>query len=74
MTAILLTLTLVRGVGYWSVGEFDREVLIVAALLFPPMLVGIFVGNRFHHGMSDLAFRRTVAGALIASGLALLIK
>jgi hypothetical protein len=38
------------------------------------MAVGIFIGNRFHYGMSDLAFRRTVAGALIASGLALLIK
>ena len=74
MTAILLTLTLVRGVGYWSVGEFNRDVLIVAAILFPSMLVGIFIGNRFHHGMSDLTFRRTVAGALIASGLALLIK
>lgn len=74
MTAILLTLTLIRGVGYWSVGEFDREVLIVAGLLLPPMFLGIFIGNRFHHGMSDKAFRRTVAGALIASGLALLIK
>ena len=74
MTAILLVLTLVRGVGYWSVGEFDREVLITAAVLLPPMLVGIFIGNRFHHGMSETAFRRTVSGALIASGLALLIK
>jgi uncharacterized membrane protein YfcA len=74
MTAILLTLTVVRGVGYWSVGEFNRDVLVVAAVLFPSMMVGIFVGNRFHHGMSDLAFRRTVAAALTASGLALLIK
>ena len=74
MTAILLTLTVVRGVGYWSVGEFNRDVLVVTAILFPSMMVGIFIGNRFHHGMSDLAFRRTVAGALTASGLALLIK
>ena len=74
MTAILLTLTLLRGIGYWAVGEFNREVLIVTAILFPSMLVGLFVGNRFHHGMSEVAFRRTVAGALIASGLALLIK
>ena len=74
MTAILLTLGLVRGIGYWSVGEFSREVVILAAVLFAPMLVGIVVGNRFHHGMSELAFRRTVACALIASGLALLVK
>jgi uncharacterized membrane protein YfcA len=74
MTAILLTLTVIRGVGYFAIGEFSREVWIVAAILFPSMLVGMFIGNRFHHTMSDLAFRRTVACALIVSGLALLIK
>lgn len=74
MTAILLTLAVVRGIGYWAVGEYSREVLILAGILFPMMLAGIFIGNRFHHGMSDLTFRRTVSGALIASGLALLVK
>jgi uncharacterized protein len=74
MTAILLTLTVVRGIGYWSVGEFSGEVLFVAAILFVPMMTGMYIGNRFHHGMSDLAFRRIVASALIASGLALLAK
>ena len=74
MTAILLTLAVVRGVGYWAVGEFTREVMILAAILFPMMIAGIFIGNRFHHGMNELIFRRTVSGALIASGLALLIK
>lgn len=74
MTAILLTLTVVRGAGYWAVGEFTGEVLVASAILFVPMLIGIVIGSRFHHGMSDLTFRRTVSGALIASGLALLIK
>jgi uncharacterized membrane protein YfcA len=74
MTAILLTLTLIRGAGYFAVGEFSRGAVIVAAFLFPSMALGIFIGNRFHHGMSDLAFRRTVAIALTVSGLALLIK
>ena len=74
MTAILLTLTVVRGVGYFPVGEFSRDVLVVTAILFPSMLIGIFIGNRFHHGMSELVFRRTVACALTVSGLALLIK
>jgi uncharacterized membrane protein YfcA len=74
MTAILLTLTVIRGVGYFSVGVFDRDVVIVTAILFPSMLLGIFIGNYFHHGMSELTFRRTVAGALIVSGAALLIK
>ena len=74
MTAILLTLAVVRGIGYWAVGEFTREVMILSAILFPMMLTGIFIGNRFHHGMSELVFRRTVSGALLASGLALLVK
>ena len=74
MTAILMTLTVIRGIGYWAVGEFTREVLIAAALLFVPMLIGIFIGSRFHHGMSELTFRRTVSIALIDSGLALLVK
>lgn len=74
MTAILLTLSVVRGAGYWAVGEFTREALITAAILFPPMLIGLYLGNRFHHGMGEIAFRRTVSGALIASGLALVIK
>jgi uncharacterized membrane protein YfcA len=74
MTAILLTLTVVRGLGYWAVDAFSREVWIATAILLPSMLIGIFIGNRFHHGMSELAFRRTVSGALIASGLALLAK
>jgi uncharacterized membrane protein YfcA len=74
MTAVLLTLAVVRGIGYWAVGEFTREVMVLAAILFPMMLAGIFIGNRFHHGMNELVFRRTVSGALIASGLALLVK
>lgn len=74
MTAILLTLTVTRGAGYFMVGEFSRDVFVVAAILFPSMMLGIFVGNRFHHGMSELTFRRTVACALTVSGLALLLK
>jgi hypothetical protein len=38
MTAILLTLTIIRGVGYFAVGEFSRDVWIVTAILFPSML------------------------------------
>jgi len=74
MTAILLSLSLARGIGYWAFGEFTTEVVTVAAILLPPMLLGLFIGDRIHHGMSDLVFRRTVACALIASGIALLIK
>lgn len=74
MSAILLALVLARGAGYWALGEYTREVLAIAAIGLPLMLIGIFVGNRVHTGLSDLAFRRAVSLALIVSGLALLAK
>ncbi len=74
MSAILLALVVLRGAGYWAVGEYTGEVLAIAAVGLPLMLIGIFIGNRVHTGLSELAFRRTVSAALIVSGLALLAK
>src|SRR5207248_7470462 len=74
MSAILVALGVVRGLGYWAVGEYSREVLVTVAIALPMMLAGIYLGNRVHTGLSDLAFRRLVCGALIVSGLALLAK
>lgn len=74
MTAALLTIGVVRGLGYWVIGEFNHEVLLVVAMAAPMVCLGIFIGTRFHHGLSEVAFRRTVAVALIASGTALLMK
>jgi uncharacterized protein len=74
MNAILLALVILRGAGYWAVGEYTRDVLVTTAIALPMMLVGIFIGNRVHTGLSELAFRRLVSGALIVSGLALLVR
>jgi uncharacterized membrane protein YfcA len=74
MSAILVALGVLRGAGYWAVGEYTRDVLITVAIAMPMMLAGIFIGNRIHTGLSDLAFRRLVGGALMASGAALLLK
>jgi len=74
MTALLLALTVARGIGYWMVGEFNRDVLLMFAATLPMMLIGIFIGDRIHTGLDDTTFRRLVSGALIVSGLALLVK
>ena len=74
MSAMILTLSLVRGLGYFAVDEFNRDVLVTFAFALPLMLTGIFIGDRFHTGLSELAFRRVVAAALAASGLALLVR
>ena len=74
MSAMILGLSVVRGLGYVAVGEFGLDALVAFGLAFPMMLVGIFIGDRFHAGMSDLTFRRMVSAVLILSGLALLVK
>jgi uncharacterized membrane protein YfcA len=74
MSAILVALGIVRGLGYWAVGEYTRDVLVSVGIALPMMLVGIFIGDRIQTGLSELAFRRIVCGALIASGLALFVK
>jgi uncharacterized membrane protein YfcA len=74
MSAILLALVALRALGYGAVGEYTREVMITVAIALPMMLAGIAVGNRIHTGLSDTAFRRLVSGALMLSGLALLVR
>jgi len=74
MSAMILMLSVVRGLGYLAVGEFGRDAVVAFALAFPMMLIGIFVGDRFHAGMSEEAFRRMVGAVLTVSGFALLVK
>jgi uncharacterized membrane protein YfcA len=74
MSAMMLTLSVIRGTGYFAVGEFGREALIAFAFAFPLMLLGIFIGDRFHADMPELTFRRAVAMLLVVSGAALMVK
>lgn len=74
MSAMLLSLAVVRGIGYYVVGEFTRDALLVFAAAFPVMLIGIYVGNRIHLGISELSFRRLVGATLLAFSVPLLLK
>jgi uncharacterized membrane protein YfcA len=74
VSAMLLTLSVVRGIGYYAVGEFDGEVWITFAAAFPLMLAGIYFGDRIHVGMSDTVFRRVVSILLMLCGVPLLLK
>jgi uncharacterized membrane protein YfcA len=71
---MILALSVVRGAGYYAVGEFNAEVWIAFAAAFPLMLAGILIGDRFHTGMSETTFKRLVAAILIVSGISLLAK
>ncbi len=74
IAALLLALAIFRGLGYISVGAFDREVLIVCATAVPLMGIGVFLGNRIHANLNQVAFKRFVALILIASSVPLLLR
>jgi len=74
LSALMLILAVIRGLGYFAVGEFGRESLILFGAAVPLMLLGLFLGDRIHTGMSETAFRRTVCAILIVSGIPLLLK
>jgi uncharacterized membrane protein YfcA len=74
ISAMLLALSVVRGLGYYAVGEFTRETWILFAAAFPAMLLGIFIGNRVHLSISETAFKRLVIIILFACGIPLLLR
>ena len=74
LSAMMMTLAVIRGAGYLAVGEFGRESLLLFAAALPCMLLGIFLGDRVHTNMSETIFRRVVCAILILSGLPLMLK
>ncbi len=74
MSAMLLLLSTVRGIGYYAVGEFTAESWIMFAAAFPAMLAGIYAGDRIQLRLNEVMFRRLACAALCLCGITLLIK
>jgi uncharacterized membrane protein YfcA len=74
MSAMLLSLCVARGIGYWAAGEFTREVWLAFAMAFPLMLIGIWAGDRIHLKLSELAFKRVICVVLLICGIPLLLR
>lgn len=74
LSAMMLAMGLARGVGYVGVDVLGVEAVILFAAAFPLSLLGLYLGDRIHMTISDLAFRRIVCAILIASGVLLLLK
>jgi hypothetical protein len=74
VAAILFGLGILRGGAYVATGEFTRDVLVACAIALPMMALGIFIGNRIHANLNDVAFKRFVALILMVSGVPLLIR
>jgi uncharacterized membrane protein YfcA len=74
MSALLVVLGTLRGLGYLSLGHFDRGTLVLAGLALPCALVGMAIGGRMHARATPSGFRRIVAVLLVLSGSALLLR
>ena len=74
MSAMLLALSILRGVGYYATGEFTRDALLLFAAILPVMLIGIYAGDRIHVRLRELTFRRLVGATLVVCGVPLLLK
>jgi uncharacterized membrane protein YfcA len=74
MSAILVVLGTLRGLGYLSLGHFDQGTLVLAALALPCALLGMGIGARMHARATPAGFRRIVALLLVVSGAALLLR
>jgi uncharacterized membrane protein YfcA len=74
LSAMLITLSVARTIGYAAVGELTLDSVILCAAALPAMGIGLLVGDRIHTGLSQAAFQRLVCGALFLCGVALLLK
>ena len=74
MSAMLLLLSTVRGIGYYAVGEFTAESWIMFAAAFPAMLAGIYAGERIQLRFNEAQFRRVACATLCLCGITLLLK
>src|SRR5258706_10550779 len=74
LSAMLLTLSVARTVGYAAVNELTLDSFILCAAAIPAMGIGLLVGDRLHSGLSQAAFQSVVWAALFMCGVPLLMK
>jgi uncharacterized membrane protein YfcA len=81
-SALRATAALVVAVSVWiRLGLFiatglllDAQLLTMALLLLPVMVLGLWIGNRLHHALSGAGVLRLIAVLLIANGAALIVR
>jgi uncharacterized membrane protein YfcA len=72
---VIFIFTTIGRIGLFAVaGLFTREVLQLAALLLPLMLLGLYAGNRLHGRLTREHVVRAVGVLLMASGVTLIAR
>ena len=75
MSAIFMVTTPTRIVLFAVSGLYAQQgVLLAAALLFPLMLIGLYLGNRLHLNLPRTRVLQFVGGLLVASGASLIVR
>jgi uncharacterized membrane protein YfcA len=74
MSAMLMLLSTVRGIGYYAVGEFTVDSWLMFAAAFPAMLAGICAGDRIQVRLNEATFRQVACATLCLCGVTLLLK
>ena len=72
--AVFSFTTVARIVIFASIGLFNINVVITAALLLPVMALGLWCGHRLHGSLSRDQAIRIIGGLLLLSGISLLIR
>ncbi len=75
MSAIFVVTTATRIVLFALSGLYGQDgVLLTAALLFPVMLAGLYIGNRLHLNLPRTRVLQFVGGLLVISGASLMVR
>lgn len=64
----------IRITGYGFTGFYSQELLMLALLSFPLLLIGLFLGHRIHLRIDQRLFSRLISALLLVSGLVLFVK
>ena len=73
VSTTLLTLSVVRSIGYFATGVFRAEDFMLVGAALIPAGIGTLTGEWVHDRIEPEAFRRYVGVLLVLSGLALLL-
>jgi len=75
MSAVVVANTALRIVIFLIVGLFLQEgLLLLALMLLPFILVGLFIGHRLHLRLAPETVMKAVSGLLVAAGVSLVLR
>jgi uncharacterized membrane protein YfcA len=72
--AVFSFTTVARIAIFASVGLYNMDIMITAAMLLPAMALGLWCGHRLHGRLSRDQAIRIIGGLLVLSGISLLIR